>query len=426
VPRRGNLRWWIAGVLFASTVINYIDRQTLSLLAPELKLRYHWTNSDYATLAIAFRIMYAIGQTGFGRLVDRIGTRAGLTLTVACYSVVSILTSLANGLASFLGFRALLGLTESGNWPGAAKAVAEWFPKRERGLATALFDSGSSIGGAIAPFVVFAVYQHFGLHLTFVVPGLLGIVWLIFWRRLYHPPESHPKISQDELQMILADRDKHHAASGQSSIASLLRQPKTWGVIIARGFTDPVWFFITDWFPIYLVSKGFTLKTGLFAFWIPFLAADLGNFFGGWLSGLLIARGWQLIASRKAVTVLGGVGVLLIIPTVFTTNLWVITLLFAVATFCYGCFTTIANVLPSDLYAGNSVATVSGMSGTAASMGTVFAFLFIGFLTDSRAPASTHVFDPIVIVAGLIPFLGMVLVLLLIKNQAPSTQHSLT
>src|SRR6201996_6543251 len=155
-----SLRWWIGGLLFASTVINYIDRQTLSLLAPYLKVQYHWTNSDYANLAIAFRVAYSIGQTVFGKLMDRIGTRRGLTFSVLGYSIVSMLTSLASGFYSLASFRFLLGAGESANWPAATKAVSEWFPKRERGLATALFDSGSSLGGAVAPFVVFSIYDH--------------------------------------------------------------------------------------------------------------------------------------------------------------------------------------------------------------------------------------------------------------------------
>jgi len=163
------LRWWIGGLLFASTVINYIDRQTLSLLAPYLKLEYHWTNSDYANIAIAFRVAYSIGQTAFGRLMDRIGTRRGLTITVIWYSIVSMLTSIANGFYSFATFRFLLGAGESANWPAATKAVSEWFPKRERAVATALFDSGSSIGGAIAPFIVLAIYFRWGWRPAFML-----------------------------------------------------------------------------------------------------------------------------------------------------------------------------------------------------------------------------------------------------------------
>ena len=200
------LRWWIGAALFASTIINYIDRQTLSLLAPFLKVEYRWSNTDYAYLVIAFRFAYSIGQTILGRLIDRIGTRRGLTITVAAYSLVSILTSLANGFYSFGFFRFLLGAGESANWPAATKAVSEWFPKQERGLATAFFDSGSSVGGAIAPFIVLWIYFRWGWRPSFAVPGCLGVLWLVVWQWLYYPPALHPRISDAERQMIASDR----------------------------------------------------------------------------------------------------------------------------------------------------------------------------------------------------------------------------
>src|SRR5213595_624232 len=201
-----SLRWWIGGLLFASTVINYIDRQTLSLLAPYLKLEYRWTNTDYANIAIAFRIAYSVGQTVFGRFMDHVGTRRGLSISVAFYSVVSMLTPLARGLSSFALFRFLLGAGESANWPAATKAVSEWFPKHERGLATALFDSGSSVGGAIAPFIVLWIYFRWGWRPSFAVPGCLGVLWLVVWQWLYYPPALHPRISDAERQMIASDR----------------------------------------------------------------------------------------------------------------------------------------------------------------------------------------------------------------------------
>ncbi len=405
--------------MFASTVINYVDRQTLSLLAPYLKLQYHWTNSDYANLVIGFRIAYSIGQTVFGRLMDRIGTRRGLTLTVAWYSIISVATSLATGFYSFAGFRFLLGAGESANWPAATKAVSEWFPKRERALATAIFDSGSSIGGAIAPFIVLPIFFRWGWRPAFMIPGALGFLWLIGWRWLYYPPEAHPRISESELQMIVSDKLESDAgphSQTRTRWSDLLKLPQTWGAIIARTFTDPVWFFVTDWFPIYLVAKGIELRSGLIAVWIPFIAADLGNFFGGGMSGYLIKRGWALGWARKALVIFGGIGITLLIPTIFTTNLYLITLLFAVATFCYASFSTIANVLPSDLYHSDSVASVSGLGGTGAGIGTIVAFKLIGYFSDARRATTTHAFDPIVIVAGLVPFLGMVLVLLLVRN----------
>jgi ACS family hexuronate transporter-like MFS transporter len=413
-----HLRWWIGGLLFASTVINYVDRQTLSLLAPYLKRDYHWTNTDYANIVIGFRIAYSIGQTVWGRLLDRLGTRRGLTFSVAWYSLLAMATSLARGLGGFAGFRFLLGAGESANWPGATKAVSEWFPKRERALATALFDSGSSIGGAVAPFIVLGVYFRWGWRPAFVIPGLLGFVWLAVWRRSYYQPEAHPRIGQSELQMILADREDPGMKAGASKPRwqDLLKFPQTWGAIFARTLTDPVWFFVTDWFPIYLVAKGIALRSGLLAVWVPFVAADLGNLFGGAASGYLIKRGWALGAARKAVVVVGACGVLLLIPTILTVKLWAITLLFALATFSYTAFSTIANVLPSDLFRSESVGSVSGFAGTGAGIGTIIAFALIGHFSDARQAQTTHAFDPIVIAAGLIPFVGMILVLLLVRN----------
>ena len=417
------LRWWIGAILFASTVINYIDRQTLSVLAPFLKQDYHWTNVDYANIVIAFRVAYSLGQALCGRLIDRVGTRRGLTISVIWYSVVSLLTSLASGFWSFGFFRFLLGAGESANWPGASKAVSEWFPKRERGLATAFYDSGSSIGGAVAPFLILPVYFRWGWRAAFVIPGLLGFLWLIVWRWLYQRPQEHPRIGDAERQMILEETKEVEVAAGpRTRWIDLLKFPQTWGTIVSKGLTDPVWFFVTDWFPIYLVAKGISLRGGLIAVWIPFLAADLGNFFGGAASGYLIRRGWSVGAARKALVIFGGIGVMLLIPTIYTVNLYLITLLFALATFSYASFSTIANVFPADLYKSDSVASVSGMSGAAAGIGTIIAFELIGHFSDARQATATHSFDPIVVVAGLIPFIGMILVLLLMRNTRATEQ----
>jgi len=417
-PSRGrSIRWYICLLLFASTVINYLDRQTLSLLAPFLKLTYHWTNSDYANLVIGFRCAYGIGQLLCGRWIDRFGTRRSITLSVTFYSVISILTPLANGLLTFMGCRFLLGLGESANWPAATKAVSEWFPARERGLATALFDSGSSVGGAITPFLAFFIYSHWGWRPAFIVPGVLGLLWLVLWRRFYYPPQEHPSISADELRMLRDDKERAGSSeSAKTPVWDLLKLPQTWGTVAARALTDPVWFFVADWFPIYLVAKGIDLRSGLLSVWVPFIAADAGNFTGGAVSGWLVRRGWGVGAARKAVVVAGGLGTVLLVPTVLTTNLFLLTALFAGATFSYACFSTIANVLPSDLNQPNSVATVSGLSGSAAALLTVIAMKAVGYLSDSRKGMGTHAFDPIMIASGCIPMIGAVLVLLLVRN----------
>ncbi|MCC6396353.1 MAG: MFS transporter, partial [Bacteroidetes bacterium] len=345
------LRWWIGGLLFLSTVINYVDRQTLSVLAPFLKEEYHWNNQDFALVVISFRIAYAIGQALWGRILDRIGTRTGLSLTVLWYSVAAIATSFASGLRGFSICRFLLGFGESANWPGATKAVAEWFPKRERGLAVALFDSGSSVGAVVAPFLVIWLYHTFdGWRLAFVLTGTLGFLWLLAWRAMYYRPEQHPRISYKELAMIQAERPEGSSGSGTEPKIhwrELLKLPQTWGVILGRSLTDPVWFFIGDWFAIFLVAKGIAIEQGILVFWIPFLAADFGNFFGGGMSSWLIRRGWSVGKARKAVIWFGGIGMAMLAATPLVSTPFALAALFGFSTFAYAAFSTMIIVLPS-------------------------------------------------------------------------------
>jgi ACS family hexuronate transporter-like MFS transporter len=410
-----NLRWWIAGLLFASTVINYIDRQTLSVLAPYLKTEFKWTNSDFALLVIAFRVAYAVGQSLMGRLLDVMGTQRGLLFTVSWYSVAAMLTSLAGGLKSFMGFRFLLGLGEAANWPGAAKTVSEWFPKHERGWAVALYDSGSAIGGAIAPLLVISIYTYAeSWRPAFIVTGLLGFVWVIVWKKFYHPPQSHPNIGDSERAMIAASkRDEGHAGevSEPGTWRSLLTRRDTWAVILGKSLTDPVWFFITDWFAIFLVAKGFRIENTLAGFWIPFLAADLGNFFGGGFSSWLIRRGWGVLAARKLVIVICGIGMTALIPAIYASSLFPIVSLFAISTFCYAAWSTMALALPADLFPSRSVATVSGMSGTGAGLGTILSTFLIGWVADR------HSFEPVLITASIVPLIATVLVVVLLRKR---------
>jgi ACS family hexuronate transporter-like MFS transporter len=417
------LRWYIGGLLFLSTVINYIDRQTLSVLAPYLKTEYAWNNSDFALVLIAFRVAYAVGQTAAGRIVDRLGTLRGLSLAVLWYSTAAILTSLATGLRSLSAFRFALGLGEAGNWPGATKAVSEWFPSRESGWAVALFDSGSSIGGALAPWIVLTIYHTFGSwRPAFILTGVLGLLWLAVFRVVYRRPEDHPWISDDERTYILA-----HRAAARGSVESrkplpytaLLRMPQTWGYILSKSFTDPVWFFITDWFAIYLVAKGFTLEKSLIGFWLPFLAADLGNFFGGGLSSFLISRGWRVGQARKVIAVVGAFGMMALAPTVWTNSFPIIVGCFAVATFTYAAFSTVILNLPGDIFPSSSVASVSGMGGTGAGVGTIAAIYLTGWVADRYS------FGPILIVASLIPLVALAAFVLLVRNTAATREGRL-
>lgn len=394
-------RWWIAGLLFASTTINYIDRQTLSVLAPYLKRDFHWSNSDFALIVVAFRAAYTIFQVVSGRLLDKLGTKRGLSLAVLWYSVVAMATSMAAGLKSFAAFRFLLGAGEAANWPGATKAVSEWFPESERGMAVAIFDSGSAVGGAVAPVMVIWLYQSFGTwRPAFLITGLLGFAWLLTWRLVYRSPET----------IVTAAK----AAKSAPSWTSLLRLRQTWGIVLGKALTDPVWFFITDWFAIYLVSKGFRLESTLLGFWVPFLAADLGNFAGGGLSSYCIRLGWPVLRARKLVVLVGGIGMTLLIPTIFVSNFALIIALFAISTFSYAAWSTMGLTFPADLYPSNAVATVSGMSGAAAGIGTIISTLGIGAVTDRYS------FEPVLIGASLVPVVATILVFVLIRPPVSS------
>jgi ACS family hexuronate transporter-like MFS transporter len=420
MPPIRHLRWYIGGLLFLSTVINYIDRQTLSVLAPYLKVQYNWSNADFAWVLIAFRVAYALGQTIAGRMVDRLGTRVGLSLAVAWYSVAAMATSMAVGLRSFCAFRFALGLGEAANWPGATKAVSEWFPRRESGWAVALFDSGSSIGAAVAPFIVLTLFHWFGSwRPVFLITGTLGFAWLLLFLALYRQPEDHPRLGADERADILAsrgDRQRHGDAPRQLPYGVLLRLPQTWGYVISKACTDPVWFFITDWFAIYLVSRGYKLEETLVGFWVPFLAADLGNFFGGGLSSWLIVRGWSVGSARKAIAVFGGLGMTMLIPAAFTESFLLLIACFAFATFAYAAFSTVILNLPADIYPTGSVASVSGLGGTAAGFGTIAAIYTTGWVADRYS------FEPILLGASVFPLVGMAAMLLLIRNTKESRE----
>lgn len=409
------LRWRIAVVLFVSTVINYIDRQTLSVLAPFLQRDYHWTNTDFATVLIAFRLGYTLMQGVGGRLLDIAGTRLGLTLTVAFYSIVACLTSLAGGLTSFRVFRFLLGCGEGPNWPGATKATSEWFPAKERAWSVAFFDSGSSIGGAIAPFLVLFLYNVFGnWRPAFLITGCLGFLWLLVWRHMYFPPEQHPRVSQEELNLILRSRqseDQGVLKPERVPWLSLLKYRQTWGIVFGRMLLDPYWFLIADWFALYLHSKGVSIESSVLGFWAPFLGADTGNFFGGGLSSWWIARGWSVGAARRTVLGIFGPSMLVLAYAAFTSNYIVLISLFTYATFAYAACSTMFLSLPADVYESRAVASVSGMGGTAAGIATLLSTYCIGRITDRLS------FQPVIIAASIIPLLSTIVFVALVRSE---------
>lgn len=416
-----HLRWWIGGLLFASTVINYIDRQTLSVLAPFLKSEYHWTNTDYASILIAFRLAYTIMQCLSGQVLDRLGTRRGLTLSVAFYSAMAGLTCLAQGLVSFRVFRFLLGCGEAANWPGATKAVSEWFPAKERGWAVALFDSGSSVGGAIAPFLVLFLYSTFGTwRPVFLITASLGFLWLIAFRLLYRKPEEHPRISAEELAYIRQDRDADVEAGSSVRWWRLLQYRQTWGIVLGRALLDPYWFMIAEWFPLYLLSKGFPLEQSILGVWAPFIAADLGNFCGGALSSFWISRGWPVGRARRGVLWLFGPSMLVLVFAAFLSNYMILIGLFSFATFAYAACSTMFLSLPADVFHSRVVASVSGLSGSGAGVMTLLTTFLIGHVTDHFS------FQPVIIAASIIPVIATAVMVSMVRaSRKPDPQHLL-
>ncbi|MGA2631677.1 MAG: MFS transporter [Terriglobia bacterium] len=411
------LRWWIVWTLFFSTVINYINRQTFSVLAPVITRELHLSHTQLSQVFSAFQIAYAGTWLVGGVVLDIIGTRLGLALAVVWWSAVSMLTGLANSVLSFSIFRFMLGIGEGCNWPGASKAVAEWFPAKERGVAVAIFDSGSSVGGAIAALTVPWVAIMFGWRYAFVLSGLLGLVWLVLWLTFYHPLAKHPRVSAEERALIEAGRDTATSSTqrGAGRYLSLLKQPNVWGIVLGRSLTDPIWWFYVFWLPQYLSdARGFSLKQIAAFAWIPFVAADIGNFTGGLASGFLIKRGMPVVRARKWVCVVSTLPVLAGIPAATTHNPYWALALISFAVWGYASWSTMGLTFPSDLFPQDVVASVTGISGLGAGLVSTAFTLTVGWLVDKFS------YFPAFVAAGTIPFLATAAVLILIR--APKTE----
>ena len=411
----GRMRWWIVWTLFLSTVINYISRQTFSVLAPLITTQYHLTHTDLAKILGAFQISYAITWLLGGIFLDAVGTRLGLALAVVFWSVINILTGFATSVLGFASFRFLLGIGEGFNWPGASKTVAEWFPSEERSIAVAIFDSGSSVGGAVAALAIPLIALAFGWRSAFVVSGALGFVWLLLWLRVYHPLDRHPKVTPEEVSLIRSGQDvsSNSAERGVQRWLNLIRNRNVWGIVLGRALTDPIWWFYVFWLPQYLSdARGFSLqRIALFA-WMPFIAADLGNFTGGLVSGYCIRRGVSVVRARTWVCAFSCLPILAGIPAASVHSVYFALGLICFALWGYASWSTMGLTMPSDLFPQDVVATVTGLSGLAAGLvGAVFTFA-IGILVDRFS------YGPAFLVAGLMPLFATASIFLLVR--APS------
>lgn len=410
--RRGKVRWWIVWALFFSTTTNYVSRQTFSVLSPMIAAHYHFSHTDIAKILSAFQVSYAITWLLGGIFIDVVGTRLALAIAAVLWSVVNILTGFASTVFSFAAFRFLLGIGEGCNWPGASKAVAEWFPSTERGLAVAIFDSGSSVGGALTVLIVPWIAIVFGWRWAFVLSGSLGILWVIFWLRIYHPLDRHPRVTPAEVAFIqsgknLARKPERLTLSGW---LNLLREPNVWGIVFCRALTDPIWWFYVFWLPQYLSdARGFGMKRiALFA-WLPFVAADLGNFTAGLISGYCIRKGLSVVKARTWVCAISCLPILAGIPAARVDNVYFALALICVALWGYASFSTMGLTLPSDLFPQEVVASVTGLSGFAAGLaGAGFTFA-VGILVDRFS------YKPAFMIAGLLPIAATAGIFMLIR-----------
>ena len=313
----GSVRWWIVWTLFFSTVTNYISRQSFSVLSPMIVKQYHFSHAELGSILGSFQMAYGITWLVGGFILDAVGTRIGLTIAAIWWSLMNILTGTAHTVFGFAFFRFMLGVGEGFNWPGASKTVAEWFPRQERSLAVAIFDSGSSVGGAVAALGMPLLALKVGWRWAFVCSGALGFVWVALWLTIYHPLDKHPRVKQEELQHIERGRDAAERSpdQGLQKWLKLLRNRNVWGVVLGRSLTDPIWWFYVFWLPQYLSdARGFSLKQIALSAWIPFVAADIGNFAGGWLSGYCVRRGFSVWKARISICVVSCLPMLVGIP----------------------------------------------------------------------------------------------------------------
>lgn len=392
------LRWWVIALIAIATIINYIDRQSINVLWPEISAElYPDKTADerkeiYAFISVVFVFSYAFGQAIFGKIFDWIGTRMGFALSISIWSIATALHAFAQGIVTFSIFRSILGVAEAGNWPGATKGNAEWFPTKERALAQGIFNSGAAIGGIISIPLIAFLSIYFSWKMIFILVGLAGLLWLIPWLILVKsPPKSHPWITDEEREYILTGQQNQDADENGSeddgytpSTKEILSHKQSWGVILASAAIDPIWWLFVFWIPIYLSEVyGMNVKEiGIYG-WVPYVGAMFGAWFGGLFAQNRLKAGWTVDKTRKFTITLG---CLIMLPTLLAManpgEPVVAVLLMAVILF--GFQTAIGNVqtLASDFFGGKSVGTLAGFSGMAAKLGAVGLTSLIPWLTS--------------------------------------------
>ena len=433
--RPTNVRWLICALLFFAAAINYIDRQVIGILKPTLQEQFHFDEQDYAAIVFTFQAAYAIGLLLSGRIMDRIGVRRGFALAVVVWSIGAVMHGAADWLpwlriptlsidppaVVFLGgataglalSRLVLGLGEAGNFPASIKAVAEWFPKKERALATGIFNSGTNIGALVTPLVVPWITLAYGWQWAFVITGVLGFGWVIWWFVSYRDPEMHPGVNAAELAIIQSDPVEKTAAIPWSR---LLPHRQTWAFAAGKFLTDPIWWLYLFWVPDFLGrNHGLDLKTMGLPLVVIYLVADVGSIGGGWLSSHLIKRGWSTNAARKTAMLVCALAVVPMLAAAQVKSLWMAVALVSIAAAAHQGWSANLFTLVSDMFPKRAVGSVVGIGGMAGSVGGMLIALVVGAILQK-----TGSYVPIFVMAASAYLVALVIIQLLVPQLAPA------
>ncbi len=379
-----NYRWIVLGLIFLATCINYLDRQIIGLLKPILEKEFNWTESDFARIVMAFTAAYAIGLLISGAIIDRIGTKLGYLYSIIIWSIAGMCHALARSVSGFIIARIGLGLGEAGNFPAGVKAVAEWFPKQERGLATGIFNAGTSVGVVMALFIVPLILNYGGWREVFWITGALGFVWVVLWIYFYDIPSKQKRLSTSEYNYIKAGQDDHSSGDAiHIRWFKLFKYPQTWAYITGKALIDPIFWFFLFWLPSYFAATfSLDLKKPSVELMIIYLATTVGSIGGGYFSSLLIQRGWSTLKARKTALLVFAFVELSVIFTQFATTAWVAVALLSLAVAVHQAWATNIFTLASDLFPKEAVGSVVGIGGMAGAVGGILFPLFVGQLLD--------------------------------------------
>lgn len=419
----GNYRWVICALLFFATTINYLDRQVIGLLKPTLEQEFNWTEVDYGRIVTVFASAYALGYVIFGNFIDRIGTKLGYSISIIIWSIAAMAHAAVRSTMGFIVVRGALGLGEAGNFPAAVKAVAEWFPKKERALATGIFNSGTSIGAVVAPILVPWILGAYGWEEAFLITGAVGFIWLIFWWFLYEIPSRHKRIKAAEMEYIHSDNEETVAADATPvKWSKLLGIRQSWVFIAGKLLTDPIWWFFLFWLPSYFAT---TFKLDLskpsLHLAIVYTATTVGSIGGGYLSSYLIRRGWGVIKARKATMLLVAFCVLPIITARFATDIWVAVAIISLAAAAHQAWSANLFTIVSDLLPKKAVSSVVGLGGMTGSIGSALFPLLVGSLLQYYKDAGNigAGYNIVFIICGCAYFVAWGVIHLLTRRMKP-------